>query len=95
MVAQRRYYSGEILTRADTDIRENGPEELKAFEESPMKDDKIMARVEGLIQGYKILAKRYFSDGGVEIDIASRSVRSASIRRSFATALNCCESSPL
>ena len=34
-----------------------------------MKDDKIKARVEGLLQGYKVLAKRYFSDGGIEIDL--------------------------
>ncbi len=34
-----------------------------------MKDDKIKARVEGLLRGYKIVGKRYFSDGGVEIDL--------------------------
>ena len=34
-----------------------------------MKDDKIKARVEGLLRGYKIIGKRYFSDGGVEIDL--------------------------
>jgi hypothetical protein len=34
-----------------------------------MKDDKIKARVEGLLRGYKTIGKRYFSDGGVEIDI--------------------------
>jgi hypothetical protein len=34
-----------------------------------MKDDKIRARVEGVIKGYKVVGKRYFNDGGVEIDI--------------------------
>jgi hypothetical protein len=34
-----------------------------------MKDDKIKARVEGLLRGYKVVGKRYFSDGGVEIDL--------------------------
>ena len=48
LAGQRRFYSGEILTRADTDIHTNGPEELKAFEESPMKDDKIKARIQML-----------------------------------------------
>jgi len=34
-----------------------------------MKDDKVRARVEGLIRGYKVVGKRYFSDGGVEVDV--------------------------
>ena len=34
-----------------------------------MKDDKIVTRVEGLLRGYRGAGKRYFSDGGVEIDI--------------------------
>ncbi len=34
-----------------------------------MKDDKVRARVEGLVRGYKVVGKRYFSDNGVEIDI--------------------------
>ena len=34
-----------------------------------MKDDKIKARVEGLVKGYKVVGKRYFNDGGVEVDI--------------------------
>src|SRR5438309_241781 len=33
-----------------------------------MKDDKIKARVEGLVRGYKVVGKRYYSDNGVEID---------------------------
>lgn len=34
-----------------------------------MKDDKIVARVEGLLRAYRVAGKRYFSDGGVEVDI--------------------------
>ncbi len=45
VVDQRRYYSGEILARADTDIHTNGPEELKAFEDNPAKDDKAIERI--------------------------------------------------
>ncbi|QDU96146.1 outer membrane protein assembly factor BamB family protein [Lignipirellula cremea] len=45
VVDHRRYYSGEILARADVDIRENGPTELKAFEENPAKDEKSLERM--------------------------------------------------
>lgn len=31
--------------------------------------DEVRGRVEGLIRGYKITAKRYFSDSGVELDV--------------------------
>ncbi len=34
-----------------------------------MADDRIVARVEGLLRNYRVLGKRYFSDGGVEVDI--------------------------
>jgi hypothetical protein len=34
-----------------------------------MAGDEIKARVEGVIRGYKVTAKRYYSDGGVEIDV--------------------------
>ena len=34
-----------------------------------MEKDEVKLRVEGLVKGYKIVGKRYFSDGGVEIDI--------------------------
>ncbi len=34
-----------------------------------MKDDAIKTRVEGLLRGYRVGDKRYFSDGGVEVDI--------------------------
>lgn len=34
-----------------------------------MADDKVRARVEGLVRGYKVVGKRYYSDGGVEVDI--------------------------
>lgn len=34
-----------------------------------MKDDSVRARVEGVVKGYTIANKRYFSDNGVEIDI--------------------------
>ncbi len=45
---QRRYYSGEILARADVDIHSNGPDELKAFLANPVKDDKTNARIKML-----------------------------------------------
>ena len=45
LVDNRRYYSGEILARADVDIHKNGPEELKAFEDNPVKDEKTIARI--------------------------------------------------
>lgn len=45
IVAQRRYYSGEILSRASTDIHTNGPEELTALESSPVKDDQMRRRI--------------------------------------------------
>lgn len=34
-----------------------------------METDEVKARVEGAIRGYKITGKRYYSDGGVEIDV--------------------------
>lgn len=34
-----------------------------------MASDEVRARVEGLIRGYKVTAKRYYSDNGVEIDV--------------------------
>ncbi len=34
-----------------------------------MEKDEIRTRVEGLVRGYKIVGKRYFSDSGVEVDI--------------------------
>jgi hypothetical protein len=34
-----------------------------------MQKDEIRARVEGVVKGYKVVDKRYFSDNGVEIDI--------------------------
>lgn len=34
-----------------------------------MADDSIRAKVEGLVRGYKVAGKRYYSDGGVEVDI--------------------------
>jgi hypothetical protein len=34
-----------------------------------MKDDTVRARVEGVVKGYTVANKRYFSDNGVEIDI--------------------------
>lgn len=34
-----------------------------------MTSDEIKAKVEGAIRGYKITAKRYFSDSGVEMDV--------------------------
>ncbi|MFZ5444302.1 MAG: LPP20 family lipoprotein [Myxococcota bacterium] len=34
-----------------------------------MEKDEIRTRVEGLVRGYKIVNKRYFSDSGVEVEI--------------------------
>lgn len=34
-----------------------------------MKDEKIRVRVETLLRGYKVIGKRYFSDGGLELDL--------------------------
>ena len=34
-----------------------------------MAKDEIKAKVEGIVRGFKITGKRYFSDGGVEIDV--------------------------
>lgn len=34
-----------------------------------MEKDEIRARVEGIVKGYKIVNKRYFSDSGVEIEV--------------------------
>ncbi|MFT3708157.1 MAG: hypothetical protein QM817_10935 [Archangium sp.] len=34
-----------------------------------MEKDEIRTRVEGLVKGYKIVNKRYFSDSGVEVEI--------------------------
>jgi hypothetical protein len=34
-----------------------------------MAKDEVRARVEGIVKGYKIVGKRYFSDSGVEVDI--------------------------
>ncbi|MDP1824712.1 MAG: LPP20 family lipoprotein [Archangium sp.] len=34
-----------------------------------MEKDEIRTRVEGLVRGYKIINKRYFSDSGVEVEI--------------------------
>jgi hypothetical protein len=31
--------------------------------------DTVKAKVEGVIRGYKVVGKRYFSDGGVELDV--------------------------
>ncbi|MEX0702362.1 MAG: PQQ-binding-like beta-propeller repeat protein, partial [Planctomycetales bacterium] len=45
VVAQRRYYSGEILSRAHTDITVHGPEELEAYESLPIKDDAAKQRI--------------------------------------------------
>ena len=45
LVDSRRFYSGEILARADVDIHKNGPEELKAFLDNPVKDAKTTARI--------------------------------------------------
>jgi len=43
--AQRRFYSGEILARADTDIHKYGPEELAGYEEIPHKDADVQNRI--------------------------------------------------
>jgi outer membrane protein assembly factor BamB/tetratricopeptide (TPR) repeat protein len=48
VAAQRRYYSGEVLARADKDIHENGPAELKAFEAAPEKGDANKQRIQML-----------------------------------------------
>jgi len=34
-----------------------------------MASEEVKAKVEGVIRGYKVTAKRYFSDGGVELDV--------------------------
>ncbi len=34
-----------------------------------MERDEVRAKVEGVIRGYKITGKRYFSDSGVEVDV--------------------------
>lgn len=34
-----------------------------------MAKDEVRTRVEGLVRGYKVVNKRYFSDGGVEVEI--------------------------
>lgn len=34
-----------------------------------MAKDEVRARVEGLVKGYKVVNKRYFSDNGVEIEV--------------------------
>jgi hypothetical protein len=34
-----------------------------------MAGDEIKAKVEGIVRGFKITGKRYYSDGGVEIDV--------------------------
>lgn len=34
-----------------------------------MERDEVRGKVEGLIRGYKIVAKRYYSDNGVEMDV--------------------------
>ncbi|MFT3843200.1 MAG: LPP20 family lipoprotein [Myxococcaceae bacterium] len=34
-----------------------------------MTDDRIAARVEGVVKNYRVVGKRYFSDGGVEVDV--------------------------
>lgn len=48
IVAQRRYYSGEILARAFADITSNGPEELEAFEALPNKTPEVVQRIKWL-----------------------------------------------
>lgn len=47
VIAQRRYYSGEILGRAEENIRINAPKEFAAFEELPTKsaEDKERMRL--------------------------------------------------
>jgi hypothetical protein len=34
-----------------------------------MEKDEVRLKVEGLVRGFKIVGKRYFSDGGVEVDV--------------------------
>jgi len=34
-----------------------------------MADDRIAARVEGVVKNYRVVGKRYYSDGGVEVDV--------------------------
>lgn len=34
-----------------------------------MAKDEVKGKVEGLVRGYKVVAKRYFSDQGVEVDV--------------------------
>lgn len=34
-----------------------------------MSKDEIRAKVEGIVKGFKITGKRYYSDGGVEVDV--------------------------
>lgn len=34
-----------------------------------MEKDEIRLKVEGIVRGYRVVGKRYFSDGGVEVDI--------------------------
>ncbi len=34
-----------------------------------MADDRIAARVEGVVRNYRVMGKRYYSDGGVEVDV--------------------------
>jgi hypothetical protein len=34
-----------------------------------MTKDEIRAKVEGIVKGFKITGKRYYSDGGVEVDV--------------------------
>jgi outer membrane protein assembly factor BamB len=48
IVDRRRYYSGEIMARADADIHTNGPEELKAFEEAASRDEQVVRRIQML-----------------------------------------------
>lgn len=45
VVNQRRFYSGEILARAEKDIFSNAPDELKSFEDNPVKDAKTKDRI--------------------------------------------------
>jgi hypothetical protein len=34
-----------------------------------MEKDEVRLKVEGLVRGYKVVGKRYYSDGGVELDV--------------------------
>lgn len=45
IVGQRRYLSGEILARLDSNIHQTGPEELKAFQEKVNKDEQDKQRI--------------------------------------------------